>query len=209
MLRFFSVVIIATLLLPLSAEARQYFRYKDDDGQIVINSSIPPEFVPRGYEIVDDKGIVLREVAPQLSEDEINRRAEEAAQAEAERARDAELMRLYRNPTDVDRAMRTWLSRLDMEIRLKNNRISILRTEFNDLQAEAANLERAGQEIGSELLSDMANLEDQIGILRDEIAEIELRQEAAEDRFQAERERMKVIFERQQGRPWVEPTNNQ
>lgn len=209
MLRFFSVVIIATLLLPLSAEARQYFRYKDDDGQIVINSSIPPEFVPRGYEIVDDKGIVLREVAPQLSEDEINRRAEEAAQAEAERARDAELMRLYRNPTDVDRAMRTWLSRLDMEIRLKNNRISILRTEFNDLQAEAANLERAGQEIGSELLSDMANLEDQIGILRDDIAEIELRQEAAEDRFQVERERMKVIFERQQGRPWVEPTNNQ
>lgn len=209
MFRFLSVAIVVTLLMPLSAEARQYFRYKDDDGQIVINSSIPPEFVRRGYEIVDDKGIVLRVVEPQLSEEEINRRAEEASRAEAERARDAELMRLYRNPTDVDRAMRTWLSRLDMEIRLKNNRISILRAEFNDLQAEAANLERAGQEVSSDLLSDMANLDDQVGILRGEIAEIEQRQRAAEQRFQAERERMKVIFERQQGRPWVEPENTQ
>lgn len=209
MIRFLSVVIVTSLLLPLSAEARQYYRYKDDDGQIVINSSIPPDFVPRGYEIVDDKGVVLRVVEPQLSEEEINKRAEETARVEAERARDAELMRLYRNPIDVDRAMLTWLSRLDMEIRLKNNRIAILRTEFNELQADAADLERSGQEVDADILTGMADLESQIDRLRDDIANIELRKEAAEARFQAERERVKLLFERHQGRPWVEPDNGQ
>ncbi|MHA7878595.1 MAG: hypothetical protein ACX931_02305 [Saccharospirillum sp.] len=211
MFRVLSIILVASLTLSVfsaQAQTRQFYRYKDDDGQIVINSSIPPEFVRRGYEIVDDKGVVLREVAPQLSEEEITRRAEEAARAEAERARDTELMRLYRNPLDVDRAMRTWLSRLDMEISLKNNRISILRAEYNELQSQAANLERAGQDVDPQLLSAMADLEAQISALRDEITEIEQRQQAAETRFQVERERMEVLYERQQGRPWVEPDSN-
>ena len=197
------IALLLTLsLIPLAAEARQFFRYKDADGQTVINSSIPPEFVKNGYEIIDDKGVVLREVAPQLSEEEIRNRRAEEQRIQEERVRDAELVKLYRSPGDVDRAMRTWLSRLDMEIRLKDNRIDILRTEFNALQSQAANQERAGQAVDAELLTQMAGIEAEIADYQAEIDEVEARKAEAREEFTADRERMEIIYERLNGRPW-------
>lgn len=197
------IALLLTLsLLPLAADARQFFRYKDADGQTVINSSIPPEFVKKGYQIIDDKGVVLREVAPQLSEEEINnRRAQEQREQEA-RVRDSELVKLYRSPADVDRAMRTWVSRLDMEIRLKDNRIDILRTEFNTLQSQAADQERAGQSVDAELLSRMREIEAEIAGFQAEIDAVEARKAEARQEFTADRDRMKVIYERLNGRAW-------
>lgn len=201
------IALLLTLsLIPLAAEARQFFRYKDADGQIVINSSIPPEFVKNGYEIIDDKGVVLREVAPQLSEEEIRNRRAEEQRVQEERVRDAELVKLYRSPGDVDRAMRTWLSRLDMEIRLKDNRIDILRTEFNALQSEAADQERAGQSVDAELLTQMAEIEAEIEEYQAEIEEVEARKTEAREEFSADRERMEIIYERLNGRPWQDPS---
>ncbi|WP_127557581.1 hypothetical protein [Saccharospirillum alexandrii] len=197
------IALLLTLsLIPLAAEARQFFRYKDADGQTVINSSIPPEFVKNGYEIIDDKGVVLREVAPQLSEEEIRNRRAEEQRVQEERVRDAELVKLYRSPGDVDRAMRTWLSRLDMEIRLKDNRIDILRTEFNALQSQAANQERAGQAVDAELLTQMAEIEAEIADYQAEIDHVEARKTEAREDFAADRERMEIIYERLNGRPW-------
>lgn len=197
------IALLLTLsLIPLAADARQFFRYKDADGQTVINSSIPPEFVKNGYEIIDDKGVVLREVAPQLSEEEIRNRRAEEQRVQEERVRDAELVKLYRSPGDVDRAMRTWLSRLDMEIRLKDNRIDILRTEFNALQSQAANQERAGQAVDAELLTQMAEIEAEIADYQAEIDHVEARKTEAREDFAADRERMEIIYERLNGRPW-------
>lgn len=201
------IALLLTLsLIPLAAEARQFFRYKDADGQIVINSSIPPEFVKNGYEIIDDKGVVLREVAPQLSDEEIRNRRAEEQRIQDQRVRDAELVKLYRSPGDVDRAMRTWLSRLDMEIRLKDNRIDILRTEFNALQSQAANQERAGQNVDAELLTQMAEIEAEIAGYQAEIEEVEARKTEAREEFSADRERMEIIYERLNGRPWQDPS---
>jgi len=203
--------LIATLLmltvLPLAAEAQQFFRYKDENGQIVINSSIPPEFVKNGYEIVNEKGVVLKEVAPQLSDEEIRSRRQEQERIANQEARDAELTKLYRSPIDVDRAMKTWLSRLDMEIRLKENRIAILRTEYNQLQSKAADQERAGKTVDEGLLAEMAQIEEEIDRYQSEIAEVEIRQEDARDRFQRDRERMVILYERRTGKDWVEPEN--
>ncbi len=197
------IALLLTLsLIPLAAEARQFFRYKDADGQTVINSSIPPEFVKNGYEIIDDKGVVLREVAPQLSDEEIRNRRAEEQRVQEERVRDAELVKLYRSPGDVDRAMRTWLSRLDMEIRLKDNRIDILRTEFNALQSQAADQERAGQAVDAELLTQMTGIEAEIADYQAEIDEVEARKAEAREDFTADRERMEIIYERLNGRPW-------
>lgn len=197
------IALLLTLsLIPLAAEARQFFRYKDADGQVVINSSIPPEFVKNGYEIIDDKGVVLREVAPQLSEEAIRNRRAEEQRVQEERVRDAELVKLYRSPSDVDRAMSTWLSRLDMEIRLKDNRIDILRSEFNTLQSQAANQERAGQAVDAELLTQMAEIEAEIAEYQAEIDEVEARKTETREDFTADRERMEIIYERLNGRPW-------
>lgn len=203
------IALLLTLsLIPLAAEARQFFRYEDANGQTVINSSIPPEFVKKGYEIIDDKGVVLRVVAPQLSEEAIRNRRAEEQRIEEQRTRDAELVKLYRSPGDVERAMRTWLSRLDMEIRLKDNRIDILQSNFNELQSQAADQERAGEEVDPELLERMNAIQSEISDYEAEIEDVEHRKEVAREEFSADRQRMRVIYERLNGRPWEDPNAN-
>jgi hypothetical protein len=199
------IALLLTLsLTSLAADARQFFRYKDAEGQTVINSSIPPNFVRNGYEIIDDKGVVLREVAPQLSDEEIRSRRAEEQRVQDARAQDAELMKLYRSPADVDRAMRTWLSRLDMEIRLKKNRIDIMRSQFNELQSRAADQERAGQDVDTDLLVQMAEFESQISDYQTEIDLVEARKQEARNEFTADRNRMVIIYQRLHNRTWQE-----
>lgn len=200
-----TLLLLLLMLTPGWAEARQYFRYKDDNGRIVINSSIPPEFVKKGYEVIDDKGVVLRVVEPQLSEEEIRRRRKEEQELQANRARDEELIKMYRSPIDVDRAMNNWLGRLDMEIRLKSNRIAILRSDFNQLQSRAANQERAGQTVSAEILADMADIRAEIDQYLADIEEVEARKREARERFGIDRERMIDIYQRATGKLWVEP----
>lgn len=205
MMKTLTLTLLLLLLVPSWAEARQYYRFNDENGQVVISSTIPPEFVKKGYEIVDDKGVVLREVEPQLSDEEIRRRRTENQNREASRARDEELIKLYRTPKDVDRAMDNWLNRLDMEIRLKENRIAILRSDYNKLQSRAADQERSGQAVSEELLADMADIQDEIDAYRSQIGEVETRKDEARKRFEIDREHMIDVYERLTGKTWIEP----
>lgn len=184
------------------AFAAQFYRWQDEDGNVYIQSYIPPEFVAGGYEIIDDNGVVIRTVAPQISEAE--RRANEAAaiSAEMQRARDEELLKLYRSPADVDRAMKTWLSRMDMEVRVKRNRIRIKESEFDTLQERAANQEKAGQEVETDLLSVMKTIRLEIDQFDLEIREVELRQEESRQAFLIDRERMVELWKIIHGEDW-------
>ena len=202
---FFRGLLILVLLVNSTAFASQFYRWVDAEGNTYIQSYIPPEFVAGGYEIIDDNGVILKQVAPQISEAE--RKANEAVSMskEMQRARDQELLKLYRSPTDVDRTMKTWLSRMDMEVRVKQNRIRIKENEFDTLQATAANLEKTGQDIDTELLSKMKSIELEIQQFRLEIREIELRQDESRSEFMLDRDRMIELWELINKKDWVEP----
>lgn len=196
-------LLIACLAAP--AWSAQFYRWVDADGNTFIQSFIPPEYVAGGYEIIDDSGNVIRTVAPQLSEAERRKLEADAISEEMQRARDEELLKLYRSPADVDRAMRTWTSRMDMEIRVKRNRIRIKENEFDTLQARAANQEKAGQEVDAELLAQMKGIRLQIQAYELEIQEVELRQAESRAAFYQDRERMIELWEQIHGEKWVEP----
>ena len=202
---FLRGTLILVLFASSVATASQFYRWVDAQGNTYIQSYIPPEFVAGGYEIIDDNGVVLKKVAPQISEAE--RKANEAAaiSQEMQLARDKELLKLYRSPTDVDRTMKTWLSRMDMEVQVKVNRIRIKENEFDTLQARAANLEKTGQEVDPELLAQMKAIELSIQQFRLEIREVQLRQDETRGEFMLDRERMVQLWELINKEKWVEP----
>jgi hypothetical protein len=204
-MKLIGLFFILITLISTGAYASQFYRWVDEEGNTYIQSYIPPEFVAGGYEIIDDNGIVLKTVAPQISEAE--RRANEAAQIseEMQRARDEELLKIYRSPTDVDRAMNTWTSRMTMEIRVKQNRIRIKENEFDTLQERAANQEKAGQEVDEELLAKMKSIQLEINQFDLEIREVDLRREEARSNFMIDRERMVELWELINKEDWVEP----
>lgn len=167
--------------------AVEYYRYQDDKGQVVLSrQGVPPEHISRGYQVLDDKGRVLREVAPAPSLEERQRLAEEKARASS----DAQLLRIYSEPKDVDRARDRKLAELDGLISVAQSNLHSLRTQQANLQAKAAEFERAGREVPEHLLVQIDNIKaEQAGVEKD-IQRYRDNRTAAEATFAADRARL-------------------
>ena len=93
--------LLCSLLLPLSGVAAELYRYVDDKGVTVLSrQGVPPEFIGKGYEVLNDQGRVLRVIPPAPTPEEFARMQADKARASS----DAQLLRLYTNLDDVDRA---------------------------------------------------------------------------------------------------------
>jgi hypothetical protein len=165
----------------------ELYRYTDKNGRVVLDRlGVPPEYVSQGYEVLNDKGRVIRVVPPAPSLEERQRMAEEKAKAKS----DAQLLRIYSEPADVDRARDRKLAELDGVIGVAQSNLHSLRTQQANLQAKAAEFERAGRPVPEHLLVQIDNLKaEQIGVEQDIERYREGRGEA-EAAFAADRARL-------------------
>lgn len=164
---------------PVMAYAELY-RYIDDRGITVLDSRVPPEFVEKGYEVLDAQGRV-RDVIP-ASPTQAEREATRQARSEQERQRiaDSTLLRLYSDVKDLDRAHARHIAQIDTQIATAENGMQALQAQREELQRRAAAQERAGQEVSALLLERLADLNEESSRLerlieskRDEIKEID------------------------------------
>lgn len=172
--------------VPLAA-AGEYYRYRNDKGVTVLDRlGVPPEYIERGYQVVDEQGRVVRDVPPAPSLEERKRMIEEKAKAKS----DVHLLRMYSEPADVDRARDRKLAELDGVIGVAHSNLSSLRTQQANLQAQAAEFERAGREVPEHLLVQIENIKaEQVGVERD-IQRYQTTRTEAEASFAADRARL-------------------
>ena len=167
------LLLLVSLITP-HAEAARLYRFKNADGVWVISSSIPSDRVALGYEIVDETGRTVKEVAPQPSPEEaaayLARR--QAAQEREEAIRRIDL--LYGSERDIEYALQKALRSIDTSIAHTQANILQLRSQRQRLEEQAARIERAGNEISDSLAGSIAALDAQIRTLT---AEIENRQQ--------------------------------
>ncbi|WP_246475408.1 DUF4124 domain-containing protein [Pseudomonas folii] len=134
------------------------YRYVDSRGVTVLDrQGVPPEYVAKGYEVLNAQGRVVQVVPPAPTADEIHRAQAQKAQASA----DAQLLNLYSNVEDVDRAKARKLSELDALIALAQGNLKGLDTQQASLQGQAADLERAGKPVPQSLIDQLSDLRDQ------------------------------------------------
>ncbi|VTL98770.1 Keratin type II cytoskeletal 75 [Pseudomonas aeruginosa] len=91
--------------------AVELYRYVNDKGVVVLDrQGVPPQYIGKGYQVLNDQGRVIRTVPPAPTAEELRQR--KAAQAQA--SSDAQLLRLYSSVEDVDRAReRRWPNWMD------------------------------------------------------------------------------------------------
>jgi len=107
------LLLLGGCFTPLSnAQGVKFFRYLDDHGRIVINDSIPPHQVSKGYEVLDSYGQIVEVVAGQGSQDERQQRRFAIEQENEDRA----LLRRYASPLDVKAARDRYLKELSIRI---------------------------------------------------------------------------------------------
>jgi len=169
------------------ASAAEYYRYVNDKGVTVIDRlGVPPEYIEKGYQVVDDQGRVVRDVPRAPSLEERRRVAEEKAKAQS----DVQLLRIYSEPADVDRARDRKLAELDGVIGVAHSNLNSLRTQQANLQSKAAEFERMGRPVPEHLLVQIDNLKaEQVGVEKD-IERYRKSYDDAKAAFAADRERL-------------------
>ncbi|MGH8434910.1 MAG: DUF4124 domain-containing protein, partial [Pseudomonas sp.] len=147
--------LLFSLLLPALAGATELYRYVDAKGVTVLDRlGVPPEYISKGYEVLNDQGRVVKVVPPAPSVEEMRRQLADKAQASS----DAQLLRLYSTVEDVDRAKARKLAELDGVIGAAHGNLQSLRTQQANLQSQAADRERAGQQVPEHLVAQIDNL---------------------------------------------------
>ncbi len=151
------------------ALAVELYRYVDENGVVVLDDNIPPRYAVNGYTVLSPTGRVLRVVPRQLTPAEIRAREEELrrrSQAERELAEryasDAELLRLYSSPEDVERARDRKLADIDGLINTTRGNIQRLKIQKRNLEIQAADMERAGQPVSPEIIENLRIIDSQI-----------------------------------------------
>ncbi len=184
--------------LALANKDRVYYRYLNDEGVPVLNSSIPPQFIHKGYEVVSIRGEVLKVVPPAPDEEEAEKMAQERrAQLEQERY-DAVLRRRYASMNDLEVDRDRSLLELENSINILENSLINLRAQIEKQQSQAAAVERGGREVSPEILrhiailqSEQLDIEAQIRHRREELKE-------AAERFERDHARMQLLLKPRQ-----------
>ncbi|TIH10315.1 DUF4124 domain-containing protein [Pseudomonas leptonychotis] len=183
------------LLLPVVAGATELYRYVDDKGITVLSrQGVPPEHIRRGYEVLNEQGRVVKVIPPAPSAEEMKHILAERARASS----DAQLLRLYSTPEDVERARQRKLAELDGLIGVARSNLQSVRTQQANLQSQAADHERAGREVPAHLLAQIDNQKAEQARLKSDILRYQAVRKEADVSFNADRDRLKVLLGRNQ-----------
>lgn len=185
----------------------QVYRYINEKGVPVIDDRVPPQFIAKGYDILDSATLsVIKRIPRQLTEEELLlRNTDEArAQLKAEederiKAWDESLMVRYSSVNDIRAAQTRAVKDLQIRISiLKSNLVSI-KSQIEREQQRAANFERRGQAVPRDLAKnieimrqEIEDTEQSIAIRQQEVEEVRASYERDIERFATLEDRVKM-----------------
>ena len=151
-----SIVLILFVFVAMTIEAENLYRYRNTEGNLVIDYAVPPAYVAHGYEILSELGRVLEVVEPQPKSDEPKevqkKKAEQAALQEQE---DQMLLRTYSEVRELESAMERKLTQLDRETEIIRSNLEKNELALSVSREQAANYQFGGRRIPESLLKNM------------------------------------------------------
>jgi hypothetical protein len=196
--RYFTIILLTiSVLLPMGAAQANIKCWINKDGVRECGQAVPQEYSQQRIEVINSKGIVVR-VIPAKEELDAIRRQEKLRKAEerkkaAARRKDLILLQTYTTERDLLLSRKHNLQAVDGIINITNSNTNTLKENLTILEKSAADYERNGEQIPDELLSDMANLKNQIKDNEEFIAKKKLAKQATEAKFDADLKRFREL----------------
>jgi hypothetical protein len=156
---------ICALTASISFAAGELYRYEGANGEVVIDDNIPPEFIPKGYSILNKSGLVVERVEPALTEEELADLSDEKREKELKEEQEKQddwLLQRFSDAGDAVLARDRQLGALDTLIIVAESNINKLKQEETKELEYAAASERAGQEVGEAVLNSLERIRAQI-----------------------------------------------
>jgi hypothetical protein len=169
------------------------YRYKNNQGVTVMDATIPPEFVSKGYEILTRSGKVIKVVAPSLAGEEAEHARTARLIREEQTRVDVQLRRSYSNVKDIDAAKARNLDSLRGNIKILETNKSAAENRLQASLARAAELERSGRKVPEDVLKNISSLEQEIKNINLQVKQREVEYQSVSDRFDQDRKRFLEI----------------
>ncbi len=176
--------------------APRLYRYENEQGIKVIDYSVPPELVYKGYEVLNAQGRVIETVPRALTAKELEakgieerKRLDAARQAE----QDKKLLSIFSGPADAERARDRKIEAIDVYINVTRGNILKMREDFNATQAQAAERERAGQPVLDFQVEKIDSLQRQMDQAEESIREKEKEKDVIRAEYAKDIERLREL----------------
>ena len=190
------------LLLPQLAHSRPMYRYINDQGNVVLGYQVPTGDVKKGYEVLNEDGIVVEVVPRELTDEErenVSAQDKVHAAAEAEKARlrqwDETLLLRYSTLEDIEAARSRALSSLLINVSILKSNTRSLKQQVENYQAQAANIERRGGEVDVQRLAAIEDLQGEIEATERSILERNSEMEDVKAKFQMDMDRFEQLLD--------------
>ncbi|MBD8492226.1 DUF4124 domain-containing protein [Pseudomonas syringae] len=168
------------------------YRYIDSRGVTVMDrQGVPPEYIGKGYQVLNARGRVVQTVPPAPTAQEIRQAEAVKAQASA----DAQLLQQYSSLDDVDRAKARRLAELDALVGVAQGNIQGLSAQQASLQGQAADHERTGRPVPQTLLDQLKDLRTRQQALQAGILRYQQSRQEAEAAFAVDRARVQKLLQ--------------
>ena len=197
---FLCAVILLTV--PLAGQCRDLYRYTNDKGIIVLDDRIPVDHATRGYEVINEKGVVIEVVARALSDEEQAQRDVKdllaaAASAEQERLRkwDHSLLLRYSTIEDIEAARERSLRDLRIRVSILKSNGRSIKQQVENYQAVAADTERSGGTVDVKILAAIEELQADIVVTDRSIVDRQAEVERVQEEFQLDIERFGLLLD--------------
>lgn len=184
------------------AKGRALYRYYNDEGNMVVDFKVPVEYASRGYEVVNSRGVVIKVVPRELTEEEkrdfdAQRQLEARARAEEERLRnwDESLLLRYSTVADIEAARDRALQELRIRVSILQSNRRSLKQQVENYQKQAADLERAGREVDDARLTTIEDLQGEIASNDRAIVDRQQELDEVDGAFQRDIERFEMLLE--------------
>jgi hypothetical protein len=199
----FPVLAAALILLVTQlAHSRPMYRYINDQGNVVLGYQVPTGDVKKGYEVLNEDGIVVEVVPRELTEAErddvsVQDKAHATAEAEKERLRqwDESLLLRYSTIEDIEAARSRALSSLLINVSILKSNTRSLKQQVENYQGQAANIERRGGEVDLQRLAAIEDLQGEIEATERSIVERNREMEEVKAKFQMDMDRFEQLLD--------------
>lgn len=195
--------LLALLSVAAIGQTNTFFRVINEHGVVELKSTITPLEAKRGYSIVSLGGNVVKEVAPELSDEEYAQLSEEMkAQREFEERKkqaqlyDESLLLRYSSVIDLQAERKRKLSEFDVRISILRNNLYSLKDKAVTQQASAANIERQGVTVPIQLAHNIADLESEMKEAETAIAARIIEKQKIAEKYDADAVRLAELLKR-------------
>ncbi len=165
------------------------YRYKNNEGVLVMDNKIPAEYSGKGYEIVSITGKVIKVVPPSLTKEEAEKQKAEKIAKEERLKADIELKRSYSAVSDIDAAKERNLASLQANLAILRANFESTKQELAKETGRAASLERSGRQVNKDILSKIESLQKKEKDMMQQVKQREKELEIVSDKFDQDRKR--------------------